>query len=39
MDVLLVNFRCGYMEFVLQLRDEAFDDHSLFFQAVHPRGV
>ena len=38
-DILLVDLRRRDMKPVLQLRDNTFDDHSLFFEAVHPRCV
>ena len=39
MRVLLINFSCRYMESVLQPGNDAFYDHSLFLEAVHPRGM
>ena len=38
-NILLVDLRRRDMEPVLQLRDDTFNDHSLFFEAVHPRCV
>ena len=37
--VLLIDFCSRYMKLVLQLCNEALDDHSLFFEAVYPGGV
>ena len=34
--ILLIDFRGRNMEFVLQLRCQAFDDHPSFLQAVNP---
>ena len=37
--ILLIDFRGRNMEFVLQLRCQAFDDHPFFLQAVRPGSV
>ena len=34
--ILFVDFRRRHVKPVLQFSDQAFDDHPLFFQAVHP---
>ncbi len=39
MRILLVDLGRGHVKSVLQLSNEAFDDHSFFFQAVRPGSV